>query len=104
MPEMIVLRDALRNPEEYSGWLYLKNAPWTLDSPCFFYLGDKDLDPDEEEKIRQEFDEQGWISTVSSEDIEDAIDNTREQLDAPSEEDLLEAVKFFFENDAFKEW
>lgn len=105
MPEMIVLRDALQNPEDYAGWLYLKkDAPWKLDSPAFFYLADKDLDPDEEEKIREEYSKQGWVSTVSSEDIEDAIANTNDQLEDPDEDDLLEAVRFFYENDAFKEW
>jgi hypothetical protein len=104
MPDMVVLRNVLQNPEDYSGWLYVKDGPWTLDTQGFFYDQDIDMDPDEEAQLRAGFEQQGWISTLSNEDIEDAVLNTRDQLEEPSDEDLLEAVRFFYDNDAFKVW
>jgi len=103
-PPLLTLRQILRQPDAHAGWLYLKPGAWTLDTQGFFYDADLDLSPEDEAAARAALDAAGWQCTVSREDIEDAIANTKDQLEAPTEADLLQAVRHFFDHDAFMEW
>lgn len=102
--KLIALRAILKQPEEYTGWLYMKPGVWTLDTMGFFYDADLDLPPANEAAVRAQFEADGWVITLSNEDIEDAIDNTCAQIEQPSEAELLEAVRYFYDHDAFIEW
>ncbi|MFC7420738.1 hypothetical protein ACFQNF_12745 [Iodobacter arcticus] len=58
---------------------------------------------EEEKKEREKLVSEGWISTLSIEDIEDVIDNLSQQIEAPTQEQILAAFTFYYENDAFFE-
>lgn len=103
-PPLQTLRGILRQPDTHAGWLYLKPGDWTLDTTGFFYGADIDLAPEYEAALRAQLEAAGWVCTVSSEDIEDAIANTCDQLDAPSDAELLRAVRYFYDHDAFMDW
>lgn len=103
-PPLLSLRNILRQPDSHAGWLYLKPGDWTLDTTGFFYDADIDLAPDDEAALRAQFEAAGWVCTVSSEDIEDAIANTCDQLESPSDAELLRAVRYFHDHDAFMDW
>ncbi|WP_155736592.1 DUF7716 domain-containing protein [Variovorax paradoxus] len=102
--QKISLKEAIEEIENFKGWLYLSPPPWSVESEGFFYSTDVDLLPVDEKKIRDEFEAQGWKSTVSKEDIEDIIENTKNQIEDPSIDQLFEAFNFFYENDAYIEW
>ncbi|WP_455685331.1 DUF7716 domain-containing protein [Variovorax paradoxus] len=90
--------------EKFKGWLYVGPQPWSLESEGFFYSADMALLPADEKKIRGEFEAQGWKITLSKEDIEDVIENAKDQIEDPSIDQLFEAFNFFYENDAYIEW
>jgi hypothetical protein len=100
----ISIKQAIERIGEFKGWFYLKPQPWSLESQGFFYSADMNLSPSEEKKVRDGFSAQGWKSTLSKEDIEDLIENTKDQIDNPSMEQIFEAFSYFYENDAYKEW
>ena len=101
---LLTLRTILRQPDVYAGWLYLKPGGWTLDTTGFFYDADIDLAPEDEAAQRAQFETAGWVCTVSSEDIEDAIANTCDQLESPSDAELLRALRHFYDHDGFVDW
>jgi hypothetical protein len=103
MRTLIELNEVFVNPQLYSGWLFLGSKPWSLISKGFFYKVNMDLSPEEEKKERDKLVSEGWISTLSIEDIEDVIDNLSQQIDAPTQEQILAAFIFYDENDAFLE-
>ena len=103
-PPLRPLRQILRQPEAHAGWLYLRPGEWTLDTQGFFYDADLDLSPEDEAAVRAAFEAAGWQCTLSREDIEDAIANTEDQLESPTEAELLQAVRYFYDHDAFMEW
>jgi hypothetical protein len=94
----------LENPGHFDGWLYLPSEPWSMTTKGFFYSIDINLSPDEEQKIRGGYENEGWKSTLSGDDVEDLVHNCQEQIENPTVEQLLEAFIFFYKNDAFKEW
>ncbi|WPH23686.1 DUF7716 domain-containing protein [Variovorax paradoxus] len=102
--QTISIRQAIEEINKFKGWLYLGPRPWTLGSQGFFYSANLDLSPVDEKKIRDGFEAQGWKSTLSKEDIEDVIENTKDQIEDPSIDQLFEAFNFFYENDAYIEW
>jgi len=42
---LVSVGQILQSPEEYSGWLYLPDPPWSLDTQGIFAVDDKDADP-----------------------------------------------------------
>lgn len=103
-PPLLTLRGILRQPDAHAGWLYLKPGGWTMETTGFFHAADIDLAPEDEAAQRARFEADGWVCTLSAEDIEDAIANTRDQLESPSDAELLRAVRHFYDHDAFIDW
>lgn len=102
--QKISIKEAIEEIEKFKGWLYVGPQPWNLGSEGFFYSTDINILPADAKKIRDEFEAQGWKSTLSKEDIEDVIENTKDQIEDPSIHQLFEAFNFFYENDAYIEW
>ncbi|STQ89868.1 DUF7716 domain-containing protein [Iodobacter fluviatilis] len=100
---LLELNEVFVNPHMHSGWLFLGSKPWTLISKGFFYKVNMDLSPEEEKQEREKLVSEGWISTLSIEDIEDVIDNLSQQIEAPTQEQILAAFTFYYENDSFFE-
>lgn len=94
--------EVVRDPSIFAGWLYMKGEVFSLDSDVLFYVADKDLSPEDEKKVRNNFLSSGWAPKLSAEDIEDIILNVYDQLEQPSESELVDAINYYFTNDAFK--
>lgn len=94
-----VINDYENNPE---GWLYLPNPKedWSLDTIGIFV----DDEYGEQEEELNNLIEDGWIETVDKEMIEDVIYNANSQNENINEKKLYDALIYFIENDAFKEF
>jgi len=104
LPPLLTLRSILRQPDAHAGWLYLEPGNWTMETTGFFHEADIDLAPEDEAALRARFEAAGWVCTLSAEDIQDAVANTCDQLESPSDADLLRAVRYFHDHDAFIDW
>lgn len=100
MSELVSVRQILQSPEEYSGWLYLPDPPWNLDSRGVFAADDKDADPADDPRpdIAKAND---WQEVLDSGSIEDIVTNAKAQIGNPSSQQLFDAFVYYFENDAF---
>lgn len=103
MRNVVNVRQILQAPEEHSGWLYLPESQWTLDTQGIFAEYDKDADPADDPrpevaKIN------GWQEVLDSDSIEDIVANAKDQLDSLTLEQLFDAFVYYFENDAFIEF
>jgi hypothetical protein len=104
MSDEVTLSDVLSGKEAYKGWLYLPPRPWSLETKGIFVYKDKDSDPDSDDHIPAVVKNEGWEETLDAAGIEDIVFNAREQIDAPTLNDLLEAFVFYIDNDAFIEF
>lgn len=102
-PEIILLRDVLSNPSDFSGWLYLPKKPWRLDTPCAWVSFDIDAEPGSDPRpdfVR----DRNWAETLDAEGVQDVVANALAQRPGAGLEDLLQAFEFYVENDAFIKW
>lgn len=98
MTELVSIREILANPGTHGGWLFLPKAAWTLESQGVFY--EKDLDAEFEEDNRPSI-AKDWQEVLDRDGIEDVVENAKTQLESPSLEQLLEALHYYFINDAY---
>ena len=100
MSNLVRVRQVLQSPEEYSGWLYLPDPPWNLDTQGVFALDDKDADPADDPRpdVAKVND---WQEVLDSASIEDVVDNAKAQVVDPTPQQLFDAFVYYFENDAF---
>jgi len=104
MGDLIPLWQVLQSPGEFEGWLYLQNGPWTLETRGFFRSADLSLSPEEEKSARVAITNEGWKPIVTASEIEDILYNLEYQVDeTPSMQQKLDALIFFYENDAYIE-
>lgn len=101
MIKRTVLLEAIKSPNSFKGWLYLKPGAISADTQCIFYEADKTVDPAEDASIRESLAREGWQSTVSASDIEDVTLNCLDQIEEPSISDLILALTYYIEEDAF---
>lgn len=104
LKNFIGIKNAIKEIQNYNGWIYAKNDINTNDdAKVFFYIADLNRSPEEEREVRENFHRQGFSPYLSKEDIEDIVDNLDQQMDSPRIEKYLEAMRFFKKNDAFIE-
>lgn len=97
---LISIREVLQEPEMHSGWLYLPEQPWTLETQGVFVVDDKDVDPDED-LVPAIVQENNWQEVLDSDTIEDVVENAKAQVVSPTVSQLFEAFIYYVENDAF---
>jgi hypothetical protein len=97
---LVSVRQILQSPEEYSGWLYLPDPPWNLDTQGVFATDDKDADPTDDPRpdVAKNND---WQEVLDSASIEDIVANAKAQVGNPALPQLFDAFVYYFENDAF---
>ncbi|WP_321575120.1 hypothetical protein [Burkholderia sp. BE17] len=100
MNRLVTIRQVLQNPGQHSGWLYLPETAWTLDTQGVFAEDDKDADPDADPRpeIARTND---WQEVLDVASIEDIVSNAVAQIENPTIEQLFEAFLYYFKNDAF---
>lgn len=96
----VSIKKVLQEPQMHSGWLYLPEQPWTLETQGVFALDDKDVDLDENlvPAIAQE---SNWQEVLDSDTIEDVVENAKAQVLNPTISQVFEAFIYYVENDAF---
>ncbi len=101
MENLIELRDVLLNSADLS-WdesLFLpEDKNWSLNSKG--YLINLDNLEDDEETPQFAIDN-NLIYVLSVADIQDIVDNAKQQRSESSESDLFEAFLYYYKNDAF---
>ena len=104
MKNLQKLSDVLNNINEYS-WqdsLFLpENKNWNLESNCAV-LNMDNLSVDEE--IPQLAIDNKLIYALSIADLQDIVENAKEQLPHCSNEEIFKAFLYYFNNDAFIEF
>lgn len=102
METPVKLRELLLNAESFP-WgdtLYMSSDEvWSLDSDCWLFDLDEILEPDEDDP--QFAIENNLQCVLNIADIQDIVDNLKQQKIDYSAEELLEAFLFYFDNDAF---
>lgn len=99
------IRDVLENPDKVpNAWFFLPNSIWTLDTQGAFSQDSRDVDPGSTDHLPPQVASEGWIEILETPMIQDLIEYTYQQLPNATTEDLFEAFKYFFENDAFLEF
>lgn len=99
------LREILSNPDILpETWLYLPQEEWNLDTEGVFSKDSLDYPPDSDEYLPIEAKKYGWKEVLDKASIEDVISYTKNQLANPTLEQLLEAMIFYYRNDAFLEF
>lgn len=98
LKEILINTDSL--PET---WLYLPpcQKEWCLDTVGVFSENSWNYPPDSDEYLPIEAKKYGWIEVLDKASIEDVISYTKNQLENPTLEQLLVAIVFYYENDAF---
>lgn len=101
METLIKLREILVNVEEYC-WkdsLFLpENETWLLDSNCVV-LNMDELEDDEEAPRFALDNNLKYVLTIQ--DVQDVVENIREQSPNCTDDDLLRALLYYYQNDAF---
>ncbi len=99
MERLITLREALSlaNSASDTAALFLPlGREWTLDTVCA--LLETDPDDDEPPKLAQYH---GLGHVLSVPQLQDIISNAQQQLADPASEQLLAALLFYYDHDAF---
>lgn len=98
MTELVSIKEILANPSIHAGWLFLPKAAWTLDTQGVFYKEDPDTDSEEDNQSNLS---KNWQEVLDRDGIEDVIENAKMQVENPTSEQLLEALRCYFTNDAY---
>ena len=86
------------------GWLYLKKDASSLDLTTLCWPGiveSIDLSDDEYDEMESWLEENGFKSFLSKDQIEDIVSNLGQQLSPYTDAQLLRAIRYYWENDAF---
>lgn len=98
----MTLRKILNNPELLPAtWLYLPKGEWSLETEGVFSRDAWNYPQDSDDYLPIEARKYGWIEVLDKASLEDIISYTKAQLKNPTLEQLLEAMIFYYENDAF---
>lgn len=92
------LKHFLENKALHYQWLFIpKDIDLTLDTLC---LGVRD-DFEGFEEFSEELEKEGMCEFLSTDQLEDIVDNLRLQKSSFTDSELLLAVEFYFKRDAF---
>jgi hypothetical protein len=104
------LADLLANPQaqDARAWLYLPaNAAWSLDSPAAV-LESEEVPPELEDEpdagVPQFARDNGFAQILPITALQDVVSNAHQQRSGLSLSELLRALKFYYEHDAFIEF
>lgn len=102
METLIMLKDVLNNVNDFE-WSYALYLPedevWELQTKCAV-LDPDDLDDDNEDVPKFAV-ENNLIYALNIQDIQGIVKNAHDQKLNCSENDLLEAFLYYYDNDAF---
>lgn len=103
-PEKLIewLSDSATYPAD--GWLYLKADVTSLDLTTLCWPGiveSIELSDDEYDEMESWLEENGFKSFLSKDQIEDIANNLGQQLSSYTDAQLLKAIRYYWENDAF---
>ncbi|ELY2738782.1 hypothetical protein ACI00D_004572 [Cronobacter dublinensis] len=104
---LITIRELLKNPQANpEGWFFLPpdSENWSLDTEGVFSTDGSDNEPGSDNHLPVQAKQDDWLETLDNATIEDIVDSAQEQLGTPSEEQLFQAFKYYFDNDAFIEF
>lgn len=104
---LVRLEEVLRSPETNPDtWLYLPPNPstWTGTTEGVFSLDSFDFPPESEDYLPEQVTTEGWIETLDAAMIEDVVMNAKDQIENPTDEQLLQAFIFYYKNDGFIEF
>ena len=96
------LSDSAAYPAD--GWLYLKADVTFLGLVTMCWPGvveSIELSDDEYDKMESWLEENGYNSFLSKDQIDDIASNLAQQLSPYTDNQLLQAVQYYWENDAF---
>lgn len=98
----VTLFNVLMQPENNpAGWLYLPNEEWTLHTRGIFVDDEGDPSLNYMDEIPDQVKRENWLEVAESQDIESVIENLQYRYPNPRPEQRLEALVYFFQNDAF---
>ncbi|MEM1356316.1 MAG: hypothetical protein AAGC72_12305 [Planctomycetota bacterium] len=88
---------------EEDGWLYIvKNTAVSIDTPCYLQDWDgRDLSPEEQDELEVKIRESGYRLFLLWSQVNDILENLKQQKADFSDEDLSRAISFYYERDAF---
>jgi hypothetical protein len=94
--------------EYVEGWLFLpRQQPWTLESPAVL-LDLNEVPPGVENEEEVETPElamrEGLKRVLGGDDVQDIISNARQQKPDVSLDEIFDALLYYYEFDAFKEF
>ena len=88
------------------GWLYINSDVASLDltTPCWPGIVESiELSNEEYDEMESWLEENGFKSFLNKEEIEDVANNLGQQISPYTDAQLLKAVRYYWENDAFIE-
>jgi len=88
------------------GWLYIKSNETSINLTTLCWPGiveSIDLSDNEYEEMEAWLDENGFKSFLGNDQIEDVASNLSQQLSSYTDAKLLDAIRYYWENDAFIE-
>jgi hypothetical protein len=92
--EALILADSLPT----SSALFLPgDEEWSLDTPCAIL----EVDPYDGSDVPLFAREHGLAYALSADQVQDVVDNAREQVATPTPEQVLAALRFYYDRDAF---
>jgi hypothetical protein len=99
----VSIKEVLEQKEKFSGWLYLPQQPWTLETQGIFVDEDRDAAPSEPfpPAILAPCALQDALDAAG---IDDVISNAQDQLGTPTISQLFEGFLFYVANDAYCEF
>jgi hypothetical protein len=103
----MTLREALHSIDSQSigCWLYLSaSVNWTLDSPCLILESEEvppELEDDPDAGIPEIVKERDLMEALSVGQVQEIVTNAKSQKANVSDEELLEAFLYYYDNDAF---
>ena len=100
MDRILTVRELLAGDEPpLDHWVLLPDEPkWQLDTRCAIVEGDE-LDEPEDHPLAAEHALIGCA--IGTNEVQDIIANAKEQIAAPSPDQLLAAFEYYIDNDAF---
>ena len=102
---LISIKKVLLNPENNPNTWYClpsDSSKWTLETEGMFSLDSVDFEPGSDEYLPEQVKNGNWVEVLEGADVEDIINNVNFYIENPTMEMLLEALVFYYENDAFK--
>ena len=86
-------------PWEYALYIPAADATWSVDMKCMVLDPEETDDPDDDPDIAKE---NGFKYALTISDVQDVVENTHAQKKHVDLKVLIDAIKFYYNNGAFK--